>query len=82
MHDAPEHDRKPNPLKAYREKHRLTQQAIADRLEVSRSLIGKLETGEKSFTLDMILLVEARLGIDRDEFLPPKKALEPAAARA
>jgi transcriptional regulator with XRE-family HTH domain len=54
-----------NPLRAYRKKHGLTQQELADKLEISRSLVAMLECGDRDFTDDMALHIEGCLGIDR-----------------
>jgi transcriptional regulator with XRE-family HTH domain len=54
-----------NPLRAYRKKHQLSQQQLADKLGVSRSLVAMMEGGNRPFTDDMALLIEDRLGIDR-----------------
>lgn len=54
-----------NPLRGYREQHGLSQRQLAKKLRVSRSLIGMLETGAKSFTAEMAIRIEKRLGIDR-----------------
>lgn len=71
-----------SPLRRYRERHDLTQQEVADRLKVSRSLVGKWEKGDKRMTVEMILLVERELGIDRDELLPKRPAREALAVGA
>lgn len=54
-----------NPLRAYREKNALSQEALADLLGVSRQMVGMLEKGERNFTAEMAVKVEQRLGIDR-----------------
>lgn len=54
-----------NPLRAYRKRHRLSQQQLADKLEISRSLLSMIECGDRGFTDDMALHIEAKLGIDR-----------------
>lgn len=54
-----------NPLLAYRKKHGLSQQALADKLGISRQLVSMIECGDRSFTDEMSLHIEARLGIDR-----------------
>lgn len=62
--------KKSDPLRAYREENNLTQQEVADRLDVSRGLIAQLETGDKRYTADMAVLIEKRLGIPRERFRP------------
>lgn len=59
-----------DPLRAYREENNLSQQDIADRLNVSRQLIGMLETGERPYTADMAVAIEKELGIPRARFRP------------
>lgn len=59
-----------NPLKGYRDAKGLTQQQLADKLKVSRALVGMLETGEKPFTVNMCLLIERKLGILRERIRP------------
>jgi transcriptional regulator with XRE-family HTH domain len=59
-----------HPLKSYREENELSQQQLADRLGISRQMVGMLETGERDCTADMCLLIEKKLGIPREEILP------------
>lgn len=59
-----------DPLRAYREENRLSQQEVADRLKVSRQLVGMLETGERPYTADMAVLIEKALGIPRAKLRP------------
>lgn len=59
-----------NPLRKYRDENELSQQEVADKLGISRSMVGFLENEEREFTLDMALLVEKKLGIDRATTLP------------
>lgn len=59
-----------DPLKAYRDEHHLSQQDIADRLGVSRALVGLLETGKRDYTAAMAVLIEEKLGIGRERFRP------------
>lgn len=63
--------RQVDPLKAYREEKRLSQEAISDKLGISRAMVCLLETGGRPYTADMCLLIEKRLGIQR-EILNPK----------
>lgn len=60
----------PNPLKAYREAQGLSQQEIADRIGVSRQMVGFLENGEREFTADMAVKIEKELGIPREDTMP------------
>lgn len=43
-----------NPLKKYRIEHKLTQQALADQLQIARSYIARMETNELPITADVI----------------------------
>lgn len=55
----------PNALLAYRERKKLSQQQVADALDISRQMVGFLENDERPFTADMALLIEEKLGINR-----------------
>lgn len=59
-----------DPLKAYREKHSLSQQELADMLGKSRQMIGFLEAGERPYTAEMCVLIENRIRIPRAVFRP------------
>lgn len=59
-----------NPLKSYREERGLSQQELAAQLDVSRQLVGLLETGAREFTAAMCVRIEERLGIDRAKCRP------------
>ena len=61
---------KKNLIRAYREANHLSQQEVADKLGVSRQLVGFLESGERSFTMDLALRMEAKLGILREDVFP------------
>lgn len=56
----------PNPLKAYREANNLSQQEVADKLGISRQMVGFLESGEREFTADMAVKLEKEFGIPRE----------------
>lgn len=62
--------KKSDPLRAYRESNNLTQQEVADELEVSRGLIAQLETGAKPYTPEMAVRIEKTLGIPRERMRP------------
>lgn len=55
-----------NPLKTYRDENGLTQQQLADKLAISRQMVGMLETGEREFTAEMCVHVEKKIGIPRE----------------
>jgi len=59
-----------NPLSSYRKKHKLSQQALADKLGISRQLVGLIESGERRITPDNAVEWEQKLGVSR-EFLMP-----------
>lgn len=60
----------PNPLKAYREEHGLSQQELADLLDVSRGLVSLIETGERPITPANAKDWEPKLGIPREKLCP------------
>ena len=43
----------------------MSQQKVADKLGVSRSLVAMIECGDRGFTDEMALDIEKKLGIDR-----------------
>lgn len=54
-----------DPLKAYRDERGLSQQDLADKLGISRQMVGFLESGDRPYTALMCLLIEKKLGIPR-----------------
>jgi transcriptional regulator with XRE-family HTH domain len=54
-----------NALRAYRDRNGLSQEDVAERLGISRSMVGLLENGAREFTAAMAIRIETRLGIDR-----------------
>lgn len=54
-----------NALLAYRERKKLSQQEVADSLGISRQMVSFLENDEREFTINMVLLIEEKLGINR-----------------
>jgi transcriptional regulator with XRE-family HTH domain len=59
-----------NPLKAYRTAKKLSQGEIAEKLGVSRAMVGFLENGEREYSAEMAVLIEERLGLNRVLFRP------------
>lgn len=59
-----------NPLKSYRTQNQLSQEAVAEKLGISRQMVSFLENGERDFTADMAVLIEQKLGINRVMFRP------------
>lgn len=54
-----------NPLKAYRKQKALSQEAVAQKLGISRAMVGMLENGKREFTAETAVLIERSLGINR-----------------
>ncbi len=52
-------------LKAERIKRHLTQTALAERLETSQSRVAKMETGDPSVSLDLLVEALYRMGLTR-----------------
>jgi len=59
-----------DPLKAYRSINGMSQKAVADKLGVSRGMVGLLENGAREYTADMAIKIERALGIDRTKVRP------------
>lgn len=54
-----------NPLRAYREKHELSQKQVAERLGCSRAMVSHWENDERDYSAEWAVLIEQRLGINR-----------------
>lgn len=52
-------------LKATRQRRKLTQQAVAERLQTSQSRLAKMEAGDPSVSLDLLLRSLFTLGVSR-----------------
>lgn len=65
-----------NPLKTYRKAQdpRLSQQGLADKLEVARETVARWETGSK-IDVELLPRVSDRTGIPRAELRPDLAAL-------
>jgi len=59
-----------NPFSSYRKKYKLSQQGLADKLGISRQLVGLIESGKRRITPDNAVEWEQKLGVSR-EFLMP-----------
>jgi transcriptional regulator with XRE-family HTH domain len=59
-----------NPLKTYREKHKLTQAGLASELEVSRTTVARWESHTRKIGREKLPTVAAKTGI-------PAKVLRP-----
>jgi transcriptional regulator with XRE-family HTH domain len=49
--------------KDYRRRNGLTQQQLADKLELSKSLICRFESGERVPDIELVPVIKAKLGI-------------------
>ncbi len=53
----------------------LTQQALGDQIDLDRTYVGSLERGERNLTLDTVVALAERLGVDvLDLLVPPGRA--------
>jgi DNA-binding transcriptional regulator YiaG len=52
-------------LRATRQRNKLTQQAVAERLRTSQSRLAKMEAGDSSVSLDLLLRSLFTLGVSR-----------------
>lgn len=59
-----------NPLTAYREKHRMTQGALAELLQISRPLLCQIEAGNRQITPENAKRWEGVLGISKKVLCP------------
>lgn len=59
-----------HPLKQYREKAGLTQEELAEKLGVSRQMIGLIETGERSITPGNALDWEKLIPVTKEVMCP------------
>lgn len=59
-----------HPLREYREKHDLSQQDLADKLGVSRQMVGLIETGERSITPENALEWEKLIPLTKEVLCP------------
>ncbi|MBW7476678.1 helix-turn-helix domain-containing protein [Paenibacillus oenotherae] len=56
-------------LRQERLKHDWTQEALAEKIEVSHAYIGQIERGERSLTLDTLVRLANQLGVTVDDLL-------------
>ncbi|MBP1950311.1 helix-turn-helix domain-containing protein [Virgibacillus litoralis] len=68
-------------FKNIRKLNRLSQYEMAAKIEVSRSLVAKIETGNRGLTLDIIKKVKQEFGVKHIEqvrdVMGPLKGLQP-----
>lgn len=74
VHMSKKGPKPPTYFAAWRKEKGLTQEQLAERLEVSQEQISRLETGRNEFTLSMIHAWADALGIDPEAFWRPPKA--------
>ena len=56
-----------NRLKAARIRHRLTQKEFAKRIDSSQSRVAKMETGDRSVSLDLLIKSLLALGVTSED---------------
>ena len=56
-------------LREWRKLARLTQQELADRLEISKTLVSDLETGKQRWNVDHLSELAFALGVEPDDLL-------------
>ncbi len=66
---SPTHKRFGDRLKELRDKNKLTQEKLADKIGVDRSYMGFLERGEKNPTLRMLALLAKAFDITLSDLL-------------
>jgi transcriptional regulator with XRE-family HTH domain len=59
-----------HPIRKYRVQQGMTQQELADRLGVSRALVGLVETGERQINPHDVAKWEKVTGVPREKLLP------------
>lgn len=59
-----------HPLKAYREQHAMTQDALAEMLGIGRAMVTHIETGRRSITARNAIAWEQKTGIPRSVLCP------------
>lgn len=63
-------------IREERLKLRLTQEKLAEDVDVSSSYVGQIERGEKSVTLDTLIRITKRLGVTVDYLLKDSVSME------
>lgn len=56
-------------LRQERLKHKLTQERLAEKIDVSHAYIGQIERGERSLTLETLIKLANQLEVTADELL-------------
>ena len=63
-------------LRSLREKKGLSQEALADAAGLDRAYCGRLERGERNFTVMNLVRLAVALGVEPGDIFPPLKQLE------
>lgn len=58
-----------HPLRQWRDENKVTLDDLADRVDVSPSMLSMLETGDRGASLELALKLAAETGIQPDAFL-------------
>lgn len=69
-------------LKALRQARGLSQEALAEILDVHRTYVGGLERGERNPSLQVIERIASDMGIDPFDLLQPERSLDPVVRAA
>lgn len=56
-------------IRQERQKHNLTQERLAEKIDVSHAYIGQIERGERSLSLDTLVKLANQLGVTIDYLL-------------
>lgn len=70
-----------HPLRAYRDKEGLSQQELADKLGVSRQMVGLIETGERAVTPENAKTWERVIPLSKEILCPEIFGRAPKAER-
>jgi transcriptional regulator with XRE-family HTH domain len=69
-------------LRSYRQGQQLSQEALADVLEVHRTYLGAIERGEKNVSLRSLERLAGRLGLPPLQLLATPESTQPPRGRA
>lgn len=59
-----------HPLRQYREKEGLTQEQLAEKLGISRQMVGLIESGDRRVPAECVADWESKTGIPRPKLRP------------
>lgn len=71
-----------HPLRAYRKANNLTQQQLAEKLDVARTTVARWENGDRKIDDDLVSRVSERTGIVKQELRPDLALLMSASVEA